>query len=308
MKLVFLGTPEFGKIVLEYILKSKHQVVGVVCQVDKPNKRGNKIEKCAVKDFAEKQNLNIYQFENIKNEVDTLKSLNADIFVTAAYGQILSQEIIDLPKYSIINAHGSLLPKYRGASPVQYAILNGEKETGITIMKTVFKMDAGDIILAEKVAIDREDNTESLMKKLAHIAGKLVVKVLDDIEDGKAVYTSQDENLATFTKMLKKENSYLDFSDSAINLENKIKAYNPNPVARFKINNSEYKVYSAFAEEVEVEGAIGEIVECSVKTGFKIKTGKGVLSIKEIQAENSKRLKINDFLNGTKLTKGSKCN
>lgn len=308
MRVVFLGTPEFGKKVLEYVLKSKHQVVAVVCQPDRPNKRGNKIEKCPVKEFAESQGLNIFQFENIKNEGKTLKELNADIFVTAAYGQMLSQEIIDIPKYNIINAHGSLLPKYRGASPVQYALLKGDTETGVTVMKTELKMDAGDIILSGKVKIERKDNTLTLMNKLAHKAGELIVKCLDDIENQTAIYTKQKEEDATYTKMLRKEKSYLDFNKSAKRCENKVRAYNPNPVARFKVNNSEYKVYEAYAEDLFYDGEIGEIVECSSKTGLKIKTVDGVLNVLEIQAENSKRLKIKDFLNGSKLDKGMVCN
>ena len=306
MRVVFLGTPLFARTVLENILNSTHEIVGVVCQPDRPNKRGNKIEKCPVKELAKEKGLTLFQFENIRDNIETLKELDADIFVTAAYGQILSEEIINIPPYKTINAHGSLLPKYRGASPVQYALLKGDEETGITVMRTVFKMDAGDIISSRKIKIEREDNTETLMNKLALLAGELIVETLDSIENGTAIYTKQDEKNATYTKMLKKENSYLDFNKSARRCENKVRAYNPNPVARFKVNGSDYKVYKAVAENIYYDGEIGEIVDCSSKAGLKIKTAEGVLSILEIQAENSKRLNIKDFLNGCKLTKGMK--
>ena len=175
MKVIFLGTPEFGVNVLKEIINSGHTVVGVVCQPDKPSGRGNKMVAPPVKIFAESKNLNVYQFAKIKTEgVQVLKSFNADIMVTAAYGQILSQEIIDICPYGIINVHGSLLPKYRGASPIQQAIINGDEYTGVTIMKTEVGIDTGDILISAKTKIEEDDTYGTLSEKLS-ILGKRTI-------------------------------------------------------------------------------------------------------------------------------------
>lgn len=305
MKIVFLGTPRFAEIVLEYLINSRHKVIAVVCQPDKPNARGNKMIECSAKTFAIKNSIPVYQFEKIKIDgISTLRELSPDIIVTAAYGQILNAEVLSIPKYGVINVHGSLLPKYRGASPIQYCLLKGEKETGITIMKTEVGMDDGDIILAQNMTIAPEDNSETLSEKLAHLGGRLVVDALNLIEDGKATYTPQNHDDATFTKMLKKENSYINFNISAKRCENKVRAYNPNPVAKMRIDGQEYKVYSAKAHENEIQGQNGEIVESSAKKGLFIKCEEGVLEILELSAPSSKRMSAKSYLNGKHIETG----
>ena len=204
MKVIFLGTPEFACECLKGILSSKHQVVCVVCQPDKPSGRGNKLCPPPAKLLALENNIPVYQFNKIRVDgVETLKSLNADIMVTAAYGQILSQEIIDICPHKIINVHGSLLPKLRGASPIQTAILHGDKTTGITIMETEAGVDTGAIYMQEQMAIDDNDTYGTLSEKLSKMGAKMVVDALDLIESGKAVKVKQNDDEATFTKMIK---------------------------------------------------------------------------------------------------------
>lgn len=313
MKVIFLGTPIFAKIVLSELIKSKHEVVAVVCQEDKPSGRGNKITMPPVKEFAILNNIPVYQFKKIRVDgVEILKSLNADIMVTAAYGQILSQEIIDICPHKIINVHGSLLPKYRGASPIQQAIINGEKTTGITIMQTEAGIDTGDIILSEKVDILPDDTYGSLSEKLATVGGSLVVKALDLIEENKAVYTKQDEAQATHTKMIKKDENIIDFTKSATQIVNFVRGLNPNPVAIFKIDDCSYKVYSAkehcLSSEEEIGIKCGEIICASAKKGLIIKCKDGAVEILEMLAPNSKKMLAKSYLNGKSLQVGVVCN
>ena len=306
MKVIFLGTPEFAEVVLKEIMGSKHKVVAVVCQPDKISGRGNKLVSPNIKIFAEQNNIPCFQFNKIRLDgVDTLKSLNADIMVTAAYGQILSQEIIDICPHKIINVHGSLLPKYRGASPIQYAILNGEKTTGITIMETEAGIDCGDILLQQNVDIDDEDTYGTLSDKLALIGGKLVVKALDLIEEGTITRLKQDETLATFTKMIKKDSEILSFDDTAANIVNKIRAYNPNPVAKMLINGEPFKVYSACKATGDYDAKVGEVVVSSPKQGLVIKCKEDAIEIKELQAPASKRMLAKSYLNGKKIEVGT---
>lgn len=311
MKVCFLGTPTFASIVLEKLFSSKHKVVAVVCSNSKPQGRGNKLIDPPAKIFALEHNIPCFQFSKIRLEgVETLKKIDADIFVTAAFGQILSQEILDIAKFGTINVHGSLLPKYRGASPVQTAILNGEKVTGITIMKTFAGIDDGDMLSKKEVEIDEEDNCETLMKKLAFVGGDLLVKTLDDIENGKAVYIPQNSQEATFTKMLKKENSAIDFNNSAENIKNFVRAYNPDPSCHFVLNDQIFKVIKAKVynnlENIKNENhQIGEVVLSSPKQGLVVSCKEGFLEIEILQAPSSKQMSAKSYLNGKKIEVGS---
>lgn len=309
MKVIFLGTPSFGANVLKELANSTHEIVGVVCQPDKPSGRGNKLVAPAVKELALSLGLNVYQFSKIRTEgVDVLKSLNADIMVTAAYGQILSQEIIDICKYGIINVHGSLLPKYRGASPIQQSIIDGEEYTGVTIMKTEAGIDTGDMLLSAKCKIEDNDTYGTLSEKLSLLGAKLCVEALDLIENGKAVYTPQNEQEATHTYMFKKQDCFIDFSKSAKQIVNLVRGLNPNPIALFSLNNETYKVFEARVVEDNSNALAGTILEANSKKGLIIKCLGGAVEIVEMTAPNSKRMLAKSYLNGKSLNVGSVCN
>ena len=300
MKVVFLGTSNFSVSCLKALLASKHEVLAVVCQPDKPSGRGNKLTAPPIKTFAQENNLKVYQFNKIRVDgVETLKSLKPDILAVAAYGQILSQEILDIALP--INVHGSLLPKYRGASPIQSALINGEEETGITIMKMVYEVDAGDIILQEKIKIMPDDNAETLFDKMGGLGGKLLVKTLDLIENGKAKYTPQNDLEATFTKMLTKESAEINFNDTAKNIVNKVRGYYKNPTAYFIHNGEKFKVFKAVEQKNLTKLINGHIISANSKDGLVIKCLNGAVEILELQAPNGKRMSAKAYLNGKKF-------
>ena len=300
MKVVFLGTSNFSVSCLKALLASKHEVLAVVCQPDKPSGRGNKLTAPPIKTFAQENNLKVYQFNKIRVDgVETLKSLKPDILAVAAYGQILSQEILDISLP--INVHGSLLPKYRGASPIQSALINGEEETGITIMKMVYEVDAGDIILQEKIKIMPDDNAETLFDKMGGLGGKLLVKTLDLIENGKAKYTPQNDLEATFTKMLTKESAEINFNDTAKNIVNKVRGYYKNPTAYFIHNGEKFKVFKAVEQKNLTKLINGHIISANSKDGLVIKCLNGAVEILELQAPNGKRMSAKAYLNGKKF-------
>lgn len=307
MKVIFLGTPEFACICLEYLLKSKHEVVAVVCQPDKLSGRGKKLVSPPVKVLANSKNIPVYQFEKIRRDgVDTLKNINADIMVTAAYGQILSQEIIDICPHKIINVHGSLLPKYRGASPIQYAILNGEKKTGITIMQTEAGIDTGDILSQKSIDIDDNDTYGTLSVKLAKLGGEMVTKVLDEIEQGNITPVKQCESEATLTKMIKKEDEKLDFNQSPTALVNKVRAFNPSPIASFNIKENTFKVYSLkVSNQTDNNAVCGQVIVSSPKHGLVIKCNGGAVEVALMQAPSSKIMLAKSYLNGKKIDVGT---
>lgn len=306
MKVIFLGTPEFGKVCLDALIKSKHEVVAVVCQEDKPSGRGNKLKAPPTKILAQENNIPVYQFHKIRTEgVEILKSLNADIMVTSAYGQILSQEIIDICPHKIINVHGSLLPKYRGASPIQSAILNGEVKTGVTIMQTEIGIDTGAMLESETVEILPADTYGTLSEKLSYVGAELLIDALDKIENGIDVWTKQDESQATFTKMIKPEQEYLDFNDTMVNLVNKVRAFNPNPVAKFKIDGEQFKVFQLKQIEDMKSQNVGEVLLSSSKKGLIISCKDGAVEVVEFQPPSSKRMLAKDYLNGKKIDIGT---
>lgn len=306
MRVIFLGTPDFAKVCLESLINSHHKVVAVVCQEDKPSGRGNKLKSPPTKILAQDNNIPVYQFHKIRVDgVETLKRLNADIMVTSAYGQILSQEIIDICPHKIINVHGSLLPKYRGASPIQTAILNGEAKTGITIMQTEIGVDTGPILLTQSVEIAETDTYGTLSEKLAQVGAKLLIDALALIESGKDVWTKQNEEDATFTKMIKPEQEILDFSDTMENLVNKTRAYNPNPVAKMKIGENVFKVYEMKKTNLAKTGEISKVVVSSPKQGLMVECLDGVVEIVELQAPSGKRMLAKSYLNGKKIDIGT---
>ena len=295
MKVLFFGTPLFSEIVLKKLIE-KHEVVGVVCQPDKPANRGKKLKSPEIKKLAESMGVIVYQFDRLKDNLETIKNIDCDIFVTASYGKILPKALLDMKL--CINVHPSMLPKYRGATPIQTALLNGDKKTGVTIMKTDVGMDDGDIILQKEVEILDEDDYNSLMPKLADVGAKLLLQALEEIENKTVKFTKQDDSKATFTKLIQKEDALLDFNESAENLVNKVRAYVENPTAYFYLGDDRIKVYKAKVEAGDLPNVgIGEVVTVNKKM-FLIKTGKDTFSILKCQAPGGKVLDVKDFLNG----------
>ena len=303
MKIVFLGTPKFGADVLDILAKSKHQIVGVVCQPDRIGNR-KKIEACAVKKLAEQLDLSVFQFEKVSRDgVEQLKALHADVFVTAAYGQILSQEVLDIAKYGVYNVHGSLLPKYRGAAPVQFALINGEKNTGVTIMKTALSMDSGDIANQVVVEIEESDNSQTILDKLAIAGANALLDVLSKLQNNTLVLAAQDEEKATFCSKITTEMSKIDWNKSNVEIFNLIRGLNPNPVAITTLDGVNFKIYDSRPVENDVEGQNGEVVECS-KESLTVKCGKGALKLLTVQLSGGKMLGYKDFINGRKIKTG----
>ncbi len=294
MKILFFGTPNFAQVVLKGLLESRHKVVGVVCQPDKPSGRGNKLKSPEIVSFAKMHGVNVYQFEKLSNHIDDFKNIDCDIFVTASYGKILPKALLDLKM--CINVHPSLLPKYRGATPIQSALLNGDNLTGVTIMKTEVGMDDGDIFLQQKLEILPEDDYTSLEEKLSSLGTQMLLKVLDEIENNTYKRTPQNHAQATFVKPIAKEDGLLDFDENVDALVNKVRAFCQSPVAFFYVGGDRIKVYKA---KIATDVSCGEMKEILPnKKRFLISCKDGVFEILKCQSEGGKVLDASAFLNG----------
>lgn len=303
MKIIFLGTPDFGIPALKNILNSKHELVAIVSQPDKINARNNKVIFSPVKQFAIDNDILLYQFENISKEgIELLASLNADIMVTAAYGQILSKKVLDICPHGVINIHASILPNYRGSSPIQQALLNGDEEIGVTIMKTELEVDSGDIIKIMKYRLNGHENAGECFDILSNLGGVALVEALDEIEAGKAVFTKQDHSKATFTKKIKKQDGQINFNDTAKNIINKIRAFSPWPSAYIFTSRERLIIHKASIVKNNVWGEIGEVLES--QNALIIKCKDFAISIDEVQGEGAKRMDIASYLRGKPIEKG----
>lgn len=297
LKVIFMGTPEFSLPVLEG-LNSKYNVVMVVCQPDKPSNRGV-VQYSPVKDFAIKNNIKVFQPVNVKNEYHEILSEKPDLIVTCAYGQIIPKEILDYPKYGCINVHASLLPKLRGGAPIHRAIIEGHKETGITIMKMREKMDAGDIISQVKTEILDDDTVGTLHDKLSVLARDLLLSTIPNIISGNINLVRQNEEEATFAWNIKREDEKIDFSKTTREIYNQIRGLNPWPGAYAILSGRIIKIWASrygdkfFNEEV----LNGQIVEL-YKDGIGVKTSNGEIIITELQLEGKRRMLANEFMNG----------
>lgn len=308
MRIIFLGTPEFAVSCLDALMHSKHEVVAVVTQPDKPSDRGGKIQFSEVKKYAITNNIPLFQFPKISRDgLIDLKTLGADIMVTAAYGQILSQSVLDITKYGVINVHASILPKYRGASPIQTAILHGDTETGVTIMKTDIGLDTGDIISIAKTPIFENETAGDLSKRLAHIGSDLLLEVLDKFEKGIVSYTKQDQLDSTVTSKISKTDCIINWNKSTREIKCLIHAANPNPIARTTLGGQIVKVLRAKDAEIELTEedktlAVGTVLpESSPKQGMFVKTGDGAIELVELQLAGSKVMTAKVVLNGRKI-------
>ena len=307
MKIVFMGTPDFSVPSLNSLINAGHEVVLCVTQPDRERGRGKKVSFSPVKECAISHNIPVLQPEKIKDPeaVDELRKYEADVFIVVAFGQILPKEVLEMPRFGCINVHASLLPKYRGAAPIQWAILNGDKETGITIMQMGEGLDDGDILSQRKIAIDKEETGGSLFEKLADLGGELLVDTLKEIEKNNIKPEKQDEEKATKVGMIHKDMGRIDFNDPAIKIERQVRGLYPWPSAYTKINGKGVKVFLSEALNENREGKEpGEVIKAD-RDGFLIQTGSGILSLKELQPEGKKRMNYSDFLNGNPVKTGT---
>ena len=304
MNIIFLGTPQFAVEPLDALKKAGHNIVAVVTQMDKVNARGKKIVYSEIKTYALNNNLPLYQFESIKKQgVESLSKLNADIMITASYGQILSKEVLEICKYGVLNIHASLLPKFRGASPVSSALILGENETGVTIMQTDVGLDDGKMLLKGKIKIEENDNQETLLNKLSMLGGELIVKVLSNLDFYVENAESQNEEIATHCKKISKQDAMINFNNDASVENNKIRAFYGNPTAFFNYNGEFYKVFEAEVVKCNEKNA-GIVMHYDKVNGFVISCANNALSIKVLQKQGGKVLNIKDFMNGNKFEIG----
>ncbi len=303
MKVVFLGTPEFAVEPLKRLVESQNvSVIAVVTNKDKPVGRKKILTPPPTKVYAESKGIKVLQYDKIRLEgVEDLKALSPDLMITCAFGQILSKEILDIAKYGVFNIHASLLPKYRGASPVHEAILRGEKQTGVTIMKTDVGIDTGDIILSKCIDIIENETCGELFNRLSTLGADCIIQALEKLQNGSITFTPQDNEKATFTKIIKKEDALLNFNDTAENLVNKVRAYNPSPVAFTYYQGLPFKIYSAKAFPNFKNLSCGEVF---VENG-KIYVGAkdGAIELLIVQKAGGKPMDSTEFLKGNVLPK-----
>lgn len=309
MRVVFMGTPEFAAVTLREIYK-KHEIAAVFTQPDKVNMRGNKVKYSPVKEFALENEIKLYQPKSVKESavINELKEINPDIIVVVAYGRILPNELIEIPKYGTINVHASLLPKYRGAAPIHAAIINGEKETGVTIMHIAEELDAGDMILKKATPINEEDNLETVHDRLAILGAEACLEAMEALESGSAQREVQNYSEATFVKPIKKEECIIEWSKSSREIYNKIRGMNPFPTAFTTLNGKIVKIYSAVIGKSEFSGSCGEAVAVDKENGIVIKTGDGTVILTKVKPENKNVINGRDFVNGNYIKIGDKFN
>lgn len=324
MRILFMGTPDFALESLKALYEAKYDIIGVVTNIDKPKGRGMKLIASPVKEYALEKNLKIFQPQKVKNNVEFIeevKKLNPDLICVVAYGKILPEELLDIPKYGCVNVHGSLLPQYRGSAPIQWAVLNGDKKTGITTMFMNAGMDTGDMILKEEVQIGEDETTGELWEKLKIIGAQLLVKTVKSIEDGTVKRTPQPEE-GTMAPMLSKDIAKINWEEqSAKQIKNLVRGVNPIMGAYSYLNDKKIKFWKVqvlteqelldkFKELQEYKGHLkgiqaGTVLFSDDKNGLFIKANDEILQVLEVQGENSKKMSINDFLRGNKIDIGS---
>ena len=307
MKTIFMGTPEFAVPSLEKVFE-KTELAAIFTKEDKPNARGNKIIANPVKQFGTEHNIEIIQPRKLRDSelIEKIKDLAPDLIVVVAYGKIIPREIIDIPKYGIINVHSSLLPKYRGASPIHSAILNGDKETGVSIMYIEEELDSGDVILTESCEITETDTLGTLHDRLKILGAEALGKVLDLIETGKVTAVPQDHSKATFVKPITKEEEKIDWNKRSEEVYNKIRGLNPFPGAYTTFKDTIVKIYETEKDYGEYDGEFGEIVALKKKYGPVVKLKDGNLILKKVKLQGKKNQSGIDLLNGRVFQTGDK--
>ena len=316
MKIVFMGTPDFAVASLKAIKLSNHEISAVVTQPDRPKGRGRKLTPPPVKVTALEAGITVFQPEKIKQKefVAELKKLSPQVIVVAAFGQILSKEILDLPQFGCINVHASLLPKYRGAAPIHWAVINGEAETGVTIMQMDEGLDTGDMLLTGKIKLEPEDTTGTVHDKLAGLGAVLLTEALEHIESGKAVRTPQDDKQSSYAPLLTKEVEKVDWARSSMEIFNLVRGLTPWPGAYTLLEDKVLKIWKTRACTIDrIPGPIpelsryrpGEVVGVIPEVGFAVATGNGCLAVSEVQLQGSRKMKAEEFVHGHRITKGT---
>lgn len=311
MKVVFMGTPDFAVATAEAIANAGHEIILAVTQPDKPKGRGKELAPPPVKQWARERGIPVFQPEKIKREdaVETLRNYPADIFVVSAFGQILPKEILSMPPLGCVNVHASLLPKYRGAAPIQWAVINGDKTSGVTTMLMGEGLDDGDMLLKKEITLAEDETGGSLFERLAVVGGELIVETMAQLEKGTLIATPQKESEATHVGMIRKSLGQLDFSKSAEVLERWIRGLNPWPSAYTRLGGKGLKVWKARTEktlpqtpsqEAKATGSIAYVCD----DGIWVVTGEDYLVLEEVQPEGKKRMKSADFLRGRKIEIG----
>ncbi len=325
MKIVFMGTPDFAVGALQALIDAGHEITAVVTQPDKAKGRSGQLVYSPVKLCALEHNIPVFQPKRIKTPeaIEELKQYPADIFIVAAFGQILSQEILDMPLYGCLNIHASLLPKYRGASPIQNVILNGEEKTGITVQQMNTGIDTGDILYKKEIDIDRRDTFETLHDNLMVLGGESIVETLALLEEGSLIPEPQNDELSCYASLITKEMGQIDFQESAYSIELKVRGMNPWPSAFTTYHGKQLKIWEAVAEEDDCltcgRGAQNDSVDSTdnctedcgkilrvLKDCVVIGTGKGILKVYSMQLEGKKRMSSHDFLLGVRMQPGER--
>lgn len=298
MKLIFMGTPDFAVPCLERLIEAGHEIAAVFSQPDKPRGRKMILTPPEVKVCALKHGLTVYQPKSLRNDeaMELIKEIAPDCIVVAAYGKILPIAMLDLPKYGCINVHGSLLPKYRGSAPIQWSVINGEKETGVTIMQMAEGVDTGDMLYQKAIPIGIDDTAESMFEKLSDLGGEMIVEALDLLEEGKLTPIKQDETLATHAPMLNKEIAVIDWNKSALEVHNLVRGLYSWPIAQTTLHGKKLKIYRTAVGKGSSEA--GTVISTSPLT---IACGEGAVVIEELQLEGKKRMDAKAFLIGHPL-------
>ena len=298
LRIVFAGTPDFAARHLAALLSSEHEVIAVYTQPDRPAGRGKKLTASPVKTIALEHDIPVYQPENFKSDEakQELAALNADIMVVVAYGLLLPQVVLDTPKLGCINVHGSILPRWRGAAPIQRSIWAGDAETGVTIMQMDIGLDTGDMLKIATLPIEASDTSASMYEKLAGLGPDALIDCLADIATGKAEPVKQDDELANYAKKLSKEEARIDWNDDAAHIERCVRAFNPWPMSHFEAAENSIKVWQSRVSEQTSDQPAGTILQAD-KTGIFVATGQGVLVLEQLQVPGKKAMSVQDILN-----------
>ncbi|WP_117236332.1 methionyl-tRNA formyltransferase [Vibrio maerlii] len=298
LRIVFAGTPDFAARHLAALLSSEHEVIAVYTQPDRPAGRGKKLTASPVKNIALEHDIPVYQPENFKSDEakQQLADLNADIMVVVAYGLLLPQAVLDTPKLGCINVHGSILPRWRGAAPIQRSIWAGDKDTGVTIMQMDIGLDTGDMLKIATLPIEASDTSASMYEKLAELGPEALVDCLADIAAGNAVAEKQDDELANYAKKLSKEEARINWADDAEHIERCVRAFNPWPMSHFEAAENSIKVWQSRVADQSSDKTAGTILQAD-KTGIYIATGNGVLVLEQLQVPGKKAMSVQDILN-----------
>lgn len=311
MKIVFAGTPEFAVLPLKKLIELGYDVVGVITQTDKPQGRKGILTPPPVKQFAQSVGLTVLQPEKIRNDVEAVRALGGDLLVTCAYGQILTQEVLDAFPMGVWNIHAGLLPAYRGASPIQSCILNGEVRTGVSVMKTELGLDCGDVLLVEETDIGETETYGELSDRLSALGAEAIARALPLLESGNFTLTPQGDVGINVVRKIGKEQAKVDFSESVRAVVNRIRGMNPAPVAYAELDGNKVNLYRAERAELNDEelqamesAVVGEVLSDKPKRGLLVKCADGAVKLTEVQAAGGKRISGNDFINGRKAKKG----